>query len=197
MIIKLLLRPFAFRKIEHPHLRPLLTWVPAALAAIIVILFIILPVMPPTLGPLGLTGHVLSFVSILPGFYIAALAAVATFDRDRLDLEMEDPAPALELETRGKTSSVPLSTRMFLCHMFSYLTALSFTTVVICIFGNIVGPSVSAILVLILKTKFIPIAVLGLKATFIFLVTWIVAQILLVTMLGLYFLAERIHRPNA
>ena len=197
MIIKLLLRPFAFRKIHHPHLRLIIIRVPVALAVVIVVFFNILPITPPTLGPFGLTGHVLSFVSILPGFYIAALAAVATFDRDLLDMKMDAPAPTLELETRGKTSSVPLSTRMFLCHMFSYLTALSFATVVICIFGNIVGPSVSAILLLILKAKFIPPAVLFLKAVFIFLISWIVAQILLVTMLGLYFLAERIHRPNA
>lgn len=197
MVVKQLLRPFAFRTIDHPQLRPLVTWVPAVCSMVTVAVFYVLPVSPATLGDKGITGYILSVLTILPGFYIAALAAVATFDKKELDFIMDDPAPKLELVTRGESSLEELTTRMFLCHMFAYLTALSFVTVILCIAGNIIGPSMNVFEAALIPPAYVPFAHMALEITFLLMVIWLSAQIILVTMMGLYFLAERIHRPNA
>ena len=64
--------------------------------------------------------------AILPGFFIAALAAVSTFNRPEMDEVMSGQAPELKLRTGEHESYVPLTTRMFTTHLFSYLTSISF-----------------------------------------------------------------------
>ncbi len=192
-----LLRPFAFQKIEHEQLKPILVSIPWGITIPSAIFVMILPVQPPVVGDGSLSAYILGFMSILPGFYIAALSAISTFNREELDFTMDAPAPKLELRTGAETAKVDLTMRMFLSHMFSYLTAMSFLTVFICIAGNIVGPSIAHWVTLLPQGWWIAILAFALKATYLTTIIWLVAKIITVTLMGLYFLAERIHRPNA
>ena len=158
--------------------------------------FFILPVEPRLVGQGSLTRHLITFVSILPGFFIAALAAVATFDRPSLDETMPDPAPTLELRTRGMDEPVALTLRMFLTHLFAYLTALAFFTALFCIAADLVAPSVVAVIPTIPYTK-TEIVTPILKGVYVASLAWLISNIVFTGLFGLYFLAERMHRPHA
>jgi hypothetical protein len=47
--------------------------------------------------------HILGFVQVLPGFYIAALAAIATFNKTDIDKIMAAPAPKIDIFIHGKS----------------------------------------------------------------------------------------------
>ncbi len=126
MLLYQLTRPIAFRQIKHPALRIINVYVPGGLAVLAIFLFLLLPLKPKLFGDDSITSNALLFISVLPGFFIAALAAVATFPSDSLNEIMPAPAPTLVMRTGDKLAPVELTSRIFLCHLFSYLTVLSF-----------------------------------------------------------------------
>lgn len=188
-------RCLAFRRIKHPELRWFTFYIPAAVTVVGTVVFFLLPIEPQLAGQGSLTRHLITFISILPGFFIAALAAIATFDRPNLDETMPDPAPTLKLRTRGYDEEVELTLRMFLTHLFAYLTALAFLTAIICILADLVAPS---IVVLVEQAQ--PYAIylqLTVKGIYVAIMLWLVSNIVFTGLFGLYFLAERMHRPYA
>jgi len=189
-------RAFAFGGVKHPDLTPFLTWVPVVIGLLLAVGFELLPIRPKFIGDGSISRLMLTVFAILPGFYIAALAAVSTFSRDEMDFEMPEPAPKMILRTRGHDEEMALTFRMFLSHMFSYLTALSFVAVFIFMGAELVAPSAKLTL-----SELSPyqrnIATYALGGSYVFVAFWLATKIVLTTMIGLYFLAERIHRPNA
>lgn len=194
----ILLRPFAYLTIEHSD--PIFRWVnwyiPTFIAAVAA-MFWLAPclldwagfVAPGTIvvwGDKGLINGLLSFVQSLPGFYTAALAAVATFGGKEMNMVMLGDAPRMRLLHEGVlTKPLELSRRLFLSSMFAYLTALSFLLTVAGILGTSLASSVSAML--------LPAArpwVSGV-ATTVYLLFF--TQMLCVTAWGLYYLGERMH----
>lgn len=198
-------RAFAFGKVEHPDLRPFLTWFPFLIGLALAIGCELLPVRPRLTGDGSLSRHMLTIFAILPGFYIAALSAVATFSREEMDFEMPDPAPKMMLRVGAHDEKVSLTFRMFLSHMFSYLTALSFVAVFIFMAAELLEPSLRAFMLRVPEALTLEEWVLSVKSlvaglltgSYLFLSFWLAAKIVLTTMIGLYFLAERIHRPSA
>ncbi|EOC0041980.1 hypothetical protein ACI0X2_004058, partial [Cronobacter turicensis] len=80
----------------------------------------------------GVIKTIASFISNLPGFYIAALAAIATFNREQIDhpLINDKGSPSIDVRVTKENGHVvnttePLTRRLFLCMLFAYLTALS------------------------------------------------------------------------
>lgn len=84
---------------------------------------------------------------------------------------------------------------MFLSHMFSYLTALSFVAVFLFMGAELIAPS-AKLLIEMLPTAWKRIAIFVVSGGYLLLSFWLAAKIVLTTMIGLYFLAERIHRPQ-
>ena len=184
-------RCFAFRQISHPQM-VWITWrFPLGLTAAISIVFISLPAKPNLFGDAGFNGSVMSVVAMLPGFFIAALAAVSTFQRETLDDTMAAPAPRLSLRTRGQDEAVDLTTRMFLSHLFAYLTAYSFVLILFCLTCEALAPSMHV------WTSCIPALGFPLRLIYIAMVGWLFGNIVITTLFGMYFLAERMQRPNA
>src|SRR5690554_2636924 len=98
-----LLRPFSYLFIEH-RLKWKVDWLyPVVLATLSAALIVILrkwgPV--PLYGNEGLIEKILGFVQVLPGFYIAALAAIATFNKLYIDKTMPAPAPKIDIMING------------------------------------------------------------------------------------------------
>ena len=142
-------RAFAFGQIEHPTLNLINRQIPAGMAVLAVVGYMLLPVRPPLAGDDGLSGYAFRITSLLPGFFIAALAAVATFQRAELDETMPDPSPMLEVRTGEDASPVPLSHRVFLCHLFAYLTSTSLLVILLSVSGEIIAPSARHVVALI------------------------------------------------
>lgn len=187
MLLGQLFQPFAYLAIRHPY-KWIVDWLHPSIFAIATIAICLLG------GPLsdllktgGFIAMVLSFVQSLPGFYIAALAAIATFGRADIDQILPDPTPIVMIKHRGKESPVELTRRRFLAMLFAFLTAESLLIIIFSIFlisyaqplfsftheslaiGKIIGTLLISVYFLILY------------------------QMILATFWGLYYLGYKLH----
>ncbi|MBF4338712.1 hypothetical protein EAY42_26835 [Vibrio anguillarum] len=137
------------------------------------------PVQIKLLGQGSLVGLVNGLLQILIGFFVASLAAVATFQREGLDEVMVGKAPTL----RGEK----ITRRQFVCYMFGYLALVS---IVLYFGGGITELTVGLLKVLITEKYEL------FKYSAIFVYLSVLANLVLTTMLALYYLTDRIIRDN-
>ena len=196
-MLYLISRSFAFQGIEHPALTPFLRYAPLVPMIVFTLLYWVMPVRPALTGDGSLSRHMITVFAILPGFFIVALVAVSTFHRPEIDEVMPDPAPRLKLRTGQHESYVSLTTRMFITHLFSYLASISFFAVFLFICADISSPSISHLVSLISDKSWQDMLTRVFALLYFACVIWLTAKTVLTTLVGLYFLAERIHRPSA
>lgn len=197
-MLRVLFRPFAYLSIQHSD--PIYIWVnwvvPAFFALVTGACWLIpaaldyLNFLTPQTADIwsssGLISKIQSFVQNLPGFYTAALAAVATFGGENMLRVMPGNAPRMKFLVEGKmTDELELNRRLFLSSMFAYLTALSFLLTV----GAAIGVTMAPVIKSILLPGFVPIF----SAVAASLYVLFFVQMLTVTGWGLYYLGERMH----
>ena len=128
-----------------------------------------------------------ALVGILVGFYIAALAAVSSFSNKNLDQIMKGRAPTITTVRKGNEIKETLTRRRFLAILFGYCATLA---IVLYVFGVLqvhltvtqpAAPWVQAVV------DFAGQLAWGLYV-------WIISSLLVVTLLGLHYLVERMHR---
>ena len=180
-IIYQLLRPFSYLRISHDD-KWIYDWlIPSIFTFLSLIWIYVFVPFGKIGGDNGLIAGITGFVSGLPGFFIAALAAVATFNRNDIDQPMANP-PKIEILHHGHPLMVEMTRRRFLCVLFSYLTAVSLFLTLgtkICLASS-VSPD-----------YFIPMSWIGIS-----IFTFVLWQMLIATVLGLYYLGERLHTPQ-
>lgn len=170
--------------------------VPVALAAVCTAFLLGLPVPPSITGPGGVLSIVIQISALLPGFFLAALAAVSTFQRPEMDVDMPAPAPVVKLRLGADNIEYTVTRRMFLSYLFSYLTIASLLIVVLSAIADLAGPSFSLLMSQIEDVDARNFAYLSTKILFVgFLMYWC-SSILVSTLHGIYFLTERMHQPN-
>jgi hypothetical protein len=176
-----LFRPFSYLRIKHED-KWIYDWlIPLLLSGVtLVVVYVFIP-LPNVIGTSGLINELTDFVSILPGFFIAALAAVATFNKNDIDQLMANP-PTIEIMHHGNPLMIEMTRRRFLCVLFSYLTAISIFLVIFTKIGLLIVVPASYQAVL---------SWIGVILYFYFL--W---QMVTATILGLYYLGERLHTPQ-
>lgn len=188
-------RGFAYRRISHDEMRTYTTWLPLALTVVAVAIYVALPVKPALVGDKGLASNLLTLVSTLPGFYFAGLAAVATFGNTTMDKEMPAPAPNVNMLVAGQIVSVPLTRRLFLSYLFSYLVIVSFGLCFALVAINSLSGSIDAMQAGIVRLTgalwpwLMVKAIVGIALTFAF------ASMVVSTLHGVFFLTEKIHQP--
>jgi hypothetical protein len=186
----LLLRPFLYLRIKHASFT--LTWINWGIPATVTAIALVAGSLEfPDLNYFhagGMFDRLLSFVQNLPGFFIAALAAVATFGRADLDQLMPGTPPKVSVLYHGKPKVVELTRRRFLSLIFSYLTALNIAITLALITGLPMVDHVHAALL----PKFVGAVRLLAGAPIVFFT----AQMMTVTFWGLYYLGERVHTPD-
>lgn len=182
-----LARPFGYLSIKGINGKKAYDWLAPLILSIFSLAFFYFSNLPfvDLIKDGGFIKTVASFISNLPGFYIAALAAIATFNREQIDYPLIGKAgtPFIEVKItkeNGTTvnSKEDLTRRLFLCMLFAFLTALS-------------------IMIVILNAFVAPVLALSKDVTahviyagiFIYLI-W---QLLVSTFFGLYYLGDRIH----
>jgi hypothetical protein len=188
-----LLRGLAYRNIRHSEMRAYTTYLPLALWAVLIALYLLLPAKPVLLGKDGSMPAALSVIATLPGFYIAALAAVATFGGPSMDQEMPSPAPQLAILVKGRETKVRLTRRQFLSYLFSYLVIVSFCFTMVMLV--VVTPSLSLFNSWTSTFRYGDAfwflaklgAVMGMTALF--------SSMVISTLHGVFFLTEKIHQP--
>jgi hypothetical protein len=189
-MIELLTRPFYYLKISHQFKRRADWALPGLLSLITVVLLWLFSFGSPVgvWNSGGLVEKILGFVQGLPGFYIAALAAIATFNKLDIDKKMPAPAPKMHIQVRGVDQYIELTRRRFLCLMFAFLTAESILLIVLSIFGAALHEPIKALL----PTYWIyPVSLAAI--TIYFFVFW---QMIVVTLWGLYYLGDRLHQVD-
>lgn len=185
-----LLRPFSYLTIDHPSALPKwINWgLPACFSFVLVCTAAALKLNVDVFGPNGLTARVLSFVQSLPGFYLAALAAIATFNNADMLKAMPGVPPTMNVLYNGSPTRINLNRRRFLSAMFAFLTASSVTMTMISIAALAVAEPV--------RSMIDPVFYPWVKAGFVFVFLTINAQMVSITMWGLYYLGERLHTPD-
>lgn len=197
-MFKVLLRPFSYLSISHPdRVHFWVNWGLPIIVAVITGGAWLLPGLLDCLGynkpaptdiwsGSGLVSKILSFVQNLPGFYTAALAAVATFGGEEMLRPMSGNPPKMKFLVEGAlTDKLDLNRRLFLSVMFAYLTVLSFLLTT--------GAAVALTLAPAIKIALIPALIpwFSAVATSIYILFFV--QLLTVTAWGLYYLGEKMH----
>lgn len=154
---------------------------PFIMTFLFMMLYIMLPVKIALLGQFGLIVQVNSIIQVLIGFYIASLAAIATFKSDQLDELMHGDPPKLKIRNNKYEL---LSRRRFLCLLFSYLVTMCFILYCIGIFSHSIS----------LNIKFyFPSYYEIIKYIAISMYIYLLSQLVITTFLGLHYIADKMH----
>lgn len=141
----------------------------------------------------GFISGVINLLNLLIAFFIAALAAVATFDRPGLDDPMKgEPALMKRRNSKGVVKDSILTHRQFICYLFGYLSFSSIMMLLTLYAVRLVGPEMVKALdfdvsIAQVVIAFRPVARLIGSLMFFFLF----GQIIVTMLLGIYFLADR------
>lgn len=138
----------------------------------------------------GLLLQVNGLLQVLIGFYIAALAAVATFASPSIDEVMAGDPPTLVEKFRGQKITVQLTRRRFVCYLFGYLALVSFMLFCLGMVSILVGKPFH----LWLLTFWTSDVIIWFKTIFVGGYLFVLMNIITTTLLGLYFLAVRFHQ---
>lgn len=180
-----LLRPLLYFKIEHQFKRVYDIIIPSIISLAVLIVF---PVFSFDYKLLEIAKSTSTLLVVLPGFYIAALAAIATFKSSKIDNKIDgiDP-PRLYSSENGYMKLRTLSRRRFLCFLFGYL---SFISIVICMFNIFICIFSPHIPVCTFKYSEILIYIIS------FVYIFLLSHMLITTFLGLFYLCDRLHWPS-
>lgn len=185
-----LLRPFSYLSIRHVSWHLIfINWIfPFLFSTTISGLLFFANGLVDVFSVNGLFAKLLGFIQTLPGFYLAALAAIATFDNPDMGKLMPGAPPVMNVVHNGVLTEIKLSRRRFLTSMFAFLTASSILLTLM-VTGGLVSVDIVKSL---FDQKFYALV----KLIFSFCFFCIFFQLLTVTLWGLFYLGERIHTPD-
>lgn len=187
-----LLKAFGFLKIKYndSNLNFILYYLPVFLSSLVAIfLFVVDSNSKQDINIFTQNSFdsISTFVQVLPGFYIASLAAIASYNNPNIDNAMTGNPPYLEEKVTGGTRKSKLSRRRFLTLMFGYLAAVSMISTIFLFFTRLSYDS-----------SIFPVSYFSYNAVYYFLCLmffFIFFQMVLITLHGIYYLADRMHRP--
>jgi hypothetical protein len=182
------LRSLNFLRVSHPYALKYNLIYPSACAFATAFLFYVFVPSINVFGASGLLFKLSPFLAVIAPFFLASLAAVSTFKATEffdLPFEMTEPVTLLIRGKRGGWTSKDVTPRYFLSLLFGYCCVVSLFLFLITIVAPIIAPKIAMM--------FGPYAEISgwlLLGVFLFLFY----QMILSTLLGVYFLSDRIHR---
>lgn len=130
-------------------------------------------------GTHKVASSIMGLVQTLPGFYIAALAAIIAFPSRALDKDMTNPSMIIQREYKDR-----LTRRRLLCYLLAYL---AFIGIIICLLIILVEFCYS------FSLNINPgVIILGYIITS-FILFFLLSQLVLLTFTCLWYFGERIH----
>lgn len=185
-MFSLIFSPLAYLRIKHESKWVFDWFYPGIFSAGTSVLLWVLGRPGMIAGASGLLDRLIIVFSVLPGFYIAALAAIATFNRPDIDTVMPSPSPTLKVDIGGHQNEIGLTRRRFLAYLFAFLCWESFALLIVCVFAGLTAQGFFSVLG--------SLAAYG-KWAFIFCLLCLFWQLVFATGLGLYYLGDRLNRP--
>ncbi|WP_205599369.1 hypothetical protein [Aeromonas rivipollensis] len=189
VVLGKLIAPMKYLGIFHAEKMWFDYFLPLICAALFTIGYFFLPKPFPLTGASGLIGQVNGLLQVLIGFYIASLAAVATFQGQGMDGFMEGSPPTMNEKRKGVTKEVYLSRRRFLSYLFGYLALMSLVVFFIGVMVNLTSESIFTWTKALSYTSYIKVASL-------FVYMFFICNIFITTLLGLYYLTVKIHQKK-
>lgn len=187
-MLRIIFAPLSYLRIRHVS-KWVIDWIfPVALAVASTFLIFTFGAKGAIAGQNGLIDRLLLVSSVLPGFFIAALAAIATFNKPDIDDFMPEPTPRISVEIGGHDNVIRLTRRRFLAHLFAFLCWESLAIMIACVFAAIAGKGIASSMPPTLAHW----ATIG----FAFVLLTAFWQMVCATCLGLYYLGNRLHHPN-
>lgn len=180
VILKKLFKPLCYLKVKHSQKVIIDIYIPLFVAAVSMFLVSSAPKPIAFMGEQGIISLVNGLLQMLIGFFVASLAAVATFQREGMDEVMKGTPPTLNGEA--------VTRRQYLCYMFGYL---AFMSIVVYFCSGIAEVTID-----IWRYLFGELFI-NIKGVAIFIYFTLVINILLTTFLALHFLTDRIVRDNS
>jgi hypothetical protein len=188
MVLYQLSRPISYLAIHDPS-KWKIDWVlPICCSLATLVILFTIPIRPSIFGTSGILWQISGLLQILPGFYIASLAAIATFNKNNMDEYMPELTPTVTIRIGDHACPIKLTRRRMLSLMFGYLTFLSLLLFLTIVLVNMLAPNVK----LLLPASFHKIA-LGIFVAIYGLLFW---HMIAVTLFGLYQLSDRMHQPD-
>lgn len=191
MLTYQLFRPLSgYLSIRHKT-KPYVDWaIPGLLSAIATLIVFFVKGKLNFYGDGGFVSLALGYIQNLPGFYIAALAAIATFPRVEIDqiISGNSPPRIKNVDSQGNSNVIDLTRRRFLCLMFAFLTAECIMLTLFSIVGISIAEPVREMLPSWAHT--------GLFVGAAFFYFLLLFQLIVATFWGLYYLGEKIHQAN-
>lgn len=185
VFFKQLCRPFAYLAIRHEH-KKIIDWVfPSILVIVTAAVLFLCGKNVNLYGSTGVISKILSFIQNLPGFYIAALAAIATFGRSDIDSIIPEPTPLITEVRGGEEQEVALTRRRFLSLMFAFLTAE-------CVFIILISIALLTFAGDTDQQLFQNPSYWGIAAFLVLMLFFF--QMIITTFWGLYYLGDKIHK---
>lgn len=186
-IAKQLCAPLNYLRAKHPSKVHYDWTIPLAVATLATLLFAMLPIRVNVFGEHGLVANGNGLLQILTGFYIAALAAVSTFNSSVIEGKFVGVDVTLDERIGDEPVKSPLNRRRFLSLLFGYL---AFVSLGVYLFGSLaIGVAAG------LSTIVHPPIHVWIKFGFLFAYLAITMNMLTTTLLGLYYLSYRLHVP--
>lgn len=182
-----LLTPLNYLRAKNAHKFAWDWTIPAIVAILGVACLLLLPRPIVVLGDRGLIYWVNELLQVLIGFYIAALAAIASFDRTSLDQQIEGEGVTLKVIRDGGPIDRSLTRRAFLSLMFGYLALVAITLYCTGLVVSLLDTNIKLIQ---------PGVLFYLRLLFVFCYGFLFAQMLSITLVALFYLSDRIHRQT-
>lgn len=182
-----LLSPLKYLRARNGHKFAWDWTIPAIVAVLGTVCLFVLPEPIAILGDKGFVYWVNELLKLLVGFYIASLAAVASFDRASLDQMIEGEGVMLKVLRNGEYVDRPLTRRAFISLMFGYLSLLAIALYCTGLLVSLLGGNIRLIS---------PNALMYLRAAFVLIYGFFFAQMLSITLAALFYLSDRIHRQT-
>lgn len=147
-------------------------------------------------GTGGLVDKLGTFASVLAGFYIAALLAVATFASALGDLDTPIKTGKVLAPSAGQEKE-QLSRREYVCAIFGYLSAVALLLAVVSILITLIAPAVAPTITewwtALNQRLDTSLDIRWLKAIPIAGYSMIMSSMLVTTLHGLYYLIDRLY----
>jgi len=179
-----LLSPINYLFIKHKTHAKYSFYIPLLVAALATALFHFASDRVSVFGSSGLFHILVDPMQFLVGFYIAALAAVATFNSGRLDEVMEGTPPRLRIPSGQGSTSIPLTQRKLLSLLFGYLAMMALMTYIVGSISDFTAP--------LLVEAFPDSVVQVMRYIATFAITFVGANLITTTLLGLYYLSIKL-----
>ncbi len=183
------LRNLNYLRVEHAYSRQFNLYIPAALTALFLGLIFGFSSEPNVFGPSGLLSGFSQLLAILAPFFIASLAAVATFAGNAIfdeKFQMEEPVK-ITILSQGRWVERHLTLRQFLSLLFGYCGVISLLLFLVTLVSPIISMGVATALG---KAS----GIIGNLVLIVF--SFLFFHMITATLLGLYYLSDKMHRSS-